>query len=247
MYQFQNGQKSMHPSTAAGYVIESMVNKAIEKKPGVKLQDTGLLEGTRPDVVIDHGAGIVGMLDITASNSAGHILSKKGNWLNHKNIPLVMESLYPSINFTTMDRQQLSEEDLQEIQAWLKESQAALELAEQEKERRKKEHLAEMQNGLQQQVNKLKGALQSIVYVQDDSKPVLRSDDRMQSNFKKCGWIVNFDSTLNVWGMERLSYDAWKEKGYSSAETDEAFAGLKDKLEKMTTSADSISFLANME
>jgi hypothetical protein len=96
MYQFQNGEKSMHPSTAAGYVIESMVNKAIEKKPGVKLQDTGLLEGTRPDVVIDHGAGIVGMLDITASNSAGHILSKKGDWLSHKNIPLVMESLYPS-------------------------------------------------------------------------------------------------------------------------------------------------------
>ncbi len=112
---FDEGVKDMHPSTAAGYVIESKVNDKICGWQGVELQATGMLKGTRPDIVLSDGNGSYGLLDITASDSTGHIFMKKGNWIRHENIIYVAELIYPSINFKTMEAITLTEEQEEAI------------------------------------------------------------------------------------------------------------------------------------
>ncbi|MDE7324422.1 MAG: hypothetical protein K2N73_17250 [Lachnospiraceae bacterium] len=133
-----NGKSTIHPSTAAGYVIENKVSNRIKNLPGLTLQNTGILEGTRPDIVLDSEStpGKKALMDITASKSVGHILLKKGNWLNHNNIIYVAELVYPSIDFETMapitltDEQEeqirqhamLRQEELQERQDWYRDN-----------------------------------------------------------------------------------------------------------------------------
>lgn len=112
---FDDGVKDMHPSTAAGYVIESKVNHRINGMSGVSLQATGILKGTRPDIVLNDGNGRYGLLDITASDSAGHIFNKKGNWTGHENIIYVAELIYPSIDFNEMGPITLTEEQEEAI------------------------------------------------------------------------------------------------------------------------------------
>lgn len=93
-------KKTMHPSTAAGYIIESKVTNRLDGTRGLNFQDTTLLSGTRPDVSIDLGDGDFGLVDITAQKSLGHIFDKKGNWGGHKSIPYVAEAWYPSMSFS---------------------------------------------------------------------------------------------------------------------------------------------------
>ena len=114
-----NGKYEMHPSTAAGYVIEGKANTKIRAQlSNVNLQVSDVMQGTRPDIQFQiPDKAIYGLVDITASNSAGHIFSKKGNWLNHQDIIHVSESVYPSINFESMNPITLSEEDIQQIKA----------------------------------------------------------------------------------------------------------------------------------
>lgn len=113
-HNYDNHIQDMHPATAAGYVIESKVTERIKNDPDVSIQVTGLLKGTRPDIVLENG-GQYGLLDITASNSAGHILLKKGNWTGHQNITYVAELIYPSINFGSMAPIALTQKQKEQI------------------------------------------------------------------------------------------------------------------------------------
>ncbi|TND04558.1 MAG: hypothetical protein FD123_3827 [Bacteroidetes bacterium] len=97
--ELKDGKKSMHPSTAAGYIIESKVTNRMASEPGFNFQDTDILPGTRPDVTIDLGDDERALVDITAQKSLGHIFNKKGNWGEHKTIPYVAEAWYPSMKF----------------------------------------------------------------------------------------------------------------------------------------------------
>jgi hypothetical protein len=108
---------AMHPSTSAGYVIEGKANaKIIGALSGVQLQVSDLMSGTRPDIVFKiPESEVIGLVDITASNSGGHIFNKKGNWTGHQDIIYVSESIYPSINFESMSPIMLSEDDLRKI------------------------------------------------------------------------------------------------------------------------------------
>jgi hypothetical protein len=115
-----SGEKyQMHPSTAAGYVIEGKANsKILAQLSNVRLQVADVMQGTRPDIQFQiPDKAIYGLVDITASSSAGHIFSKKGNWINQGNIIHVSESVYPSIDFESMSPITLSDEDLQQIKA----------------------------------------------------------------------------------------------------------------------------------
>ncbi|MCJ8210549.1 hypothetical protein MUY27_12595 [Mucilaginibacter sp. RS28] len=103
--EYKDGKKTMHPSTAAGYVIESKVTNRLAGQKGFNFQDTGLLTGTRPDIVIDlgntpDGTRQTALVDITAQNSLSHIYLKKGNWTNHKHILYVAEAWYPTPSFS---------------------------------------------------------------------------------------------------------------------------------------------------
>lgn len=114
--EFDKGNSLIHPSVSAGYVIESMVNAQIRLMEGVHLQVTGLLKGSRPDIVLKYD-DLLGALDITASNNVGHIFNKSGNWTAHENIIYVAELTYPSIDFREMGPVDLTpqqKEDLQE-------------------------------------------------------------------------------------------------------------------------------------
>ncbi len=125
---YDEGVQDMHPSTAAGYVIESKVNNRITRAgiKGVSLQNTGLLKGTRPDIVLENDNNKYGLLDITASNNTGHVLLKKGNWTGHKNIIYVAELIYPSIDFKNMRAIELTEEQEAQFSRYANERQNAL-------------------------------------------------------------------------------------------------------------------------
>ncbi|OCX52521.1 hypothetical protein BEL04_13765 [Mucilaginibacter sp. PPCGB 2223] len=98
--EYQAGNYSMHPSTAAGYIIESKINNRLAGEDGFNFQTTGMLNGTRPDIAVDLGDDQSALIDITAEKSLGHIFMKKGNWTNHGHIPYVAEAWYQSISFT---------------------------------------------------------------------------------------------------------------------------------------------------
>lgn len=109
---YESKVQDTHPSTAAGYVIESKVSSRIKDCEGLTLQNASILAGTRPDIVLEskYKSGKMALLDITASKSVGHILLKKGNWLNHDKIVYVAELTYPSINFDAMTAIKLTAE-----------------------------------------------------------------------------------------------------------------------------------------
>ncbi len=99
LYAFTNGKGGMHPSTAAGYVIEEYVNKKIENRPDIDTQNTTLMAGTRPDVVI-YADQKYGLVDITSQASLGHIFSKAGGWNRlTDNRRYIAESTYQALNF----------------------------------------------------------------------------------------------------------------------------------------------------
>lgn len=97
--EYKEGKKTMHPSTAAGYIVESKVTKRLSGLANFDFQNAKLMKGTRPDVVITLKSGNKALIDITASGSLTHIFNKKGNWTNHTAIPYVAEAWYPTIDF----------------------------------------------------------------------------------------------------------------------------------------------------
>ncbi len=106
------------PAAATGYIIEDVATEGFRTDPMVKLQDTTSMAGTRPDVVlVDAVRGKKGYLDITASDSAGHVFDKKGNWGLRA---YVTESLYPSLDLSDLDNQPLtlSEDDMAKVEEW---------------------------------------------------------------------------------------------------------------------------------
>ncbi|WP_293073528.1 DUF4157 domain-containing protein [Moorena sp. SIO4A5] len=132
--EYEDGKKVIHPSTAAGYVIEGKANVGIKALGSeFETQNTTLLKGTRPDVAIKLSTGNYALVDITAQKSAGHILDKKGNWTGHANIPYVAESIYPSINFDDpSSTKSLSDDEVEAAIKAAKESEDFKKLAEQE-------------------------------------------------------------------------------------------------------------------
>lgn len=118
--EFKSRNPTIHPSVAAGYVIESKVNNKIQDidwgNHRVTLQDHSLIRGSIPDISIRNSNEHYALLDITASNSAGHIFDKKGNWLNHDNIVYVAELIYPSIDFTMMKPMTLTPEEQERLE-----------------------------------------------------------------------------------------------------------------------------------
>jgi len=133
--EFDTNKTTMHPSTAAGYVIESKANVEIEKL-GYHTQNTSLLKGTRPDVAVPLKSKNYALLDITAWNSKGHILDKKGNWTGHKHIPYVAEVTYPSLNFggglKKANVKPLTEEQIKEALEFIRKKEVDIELMRQE-------------------------------------------------------------------------------------------------------------------
>jgi hypothetical protein len=103
---YQNsGGTSMHPSTAAGYIVEDITTHILEtwtaahsEEDKYNFQDTEIMGGiSRPDITADTEHRQKVLLDITSSASSGHILDKEGNWLS---FPHVAELLYPAVNFS---------------------------------------------------------------------------------------------------------------------------------------------------
>lgn len=87
---------------AAGYVIEDIASNEVKKAEGdkIELQNTSLMKGTRPDIVYNIDDNTSALIDITSVRQAGHIFKKKGNWVGHKNIPYVAESIYPTVDLS---------------------------------------------------------------------------------------------------------------------------------------------------
>ncbi|NER38118.1 MAG: hypothetical protein F6J93_29860 [Oscillatoria sp. SIO1A7] len=138
---YNDGDNHMHPSTAAGYVIEGKANVGIKALgPEFDTQNTDLLKGTRPDVAIKLKSGNYALVDITASKSLGHILKKKGNWTGHVHIPYVAESIYPSINFDDPSiTASWSEDEIEAARKAAEESAEAKKLADKERKEQQEE------------------------------------------------------------------------------------------------------------
>lgn len=98
-------------AAAAGYVIESKVNKRIRNWYGVSLQVHDILKNTIPDIQLSNSTGLHALLDITAERRQGHIQEKPGHWTGQQNIIYVAELTYPSINFNNMSRIELTPEE----------------------------------------------------------------------------------------------------------------------------------------
>ncbi len=215
-HQLDNGEKTMHPSTAAGYVIEGKVNSVIESWKGVSTQVTDALPGTRPDVSIDLGDGVFALVDITASNSAGHILNKKGNWLNHKNIPVVIESVYPSIDFSTMKKIKLSAEQLEQVHKRIAEDKEAKALAQAELQAQMEQAHTERQNVL---INKLSEAMMAFRVRKRGNRTELeiKKKGRTQALWNACGLVVEINTRAGFtdlgspkeWDAQRIPYADW--------------------------------------
>ncbi|AOX02092.1 hypothetical protein BJP34_24010 [Moorena producens PAL-8-15-08-1] len=167
--EYDEGKKVIHPSTAAGYVIEGKANVGIKALGSeFETQNTTLLKGTRPDVAIKLSTGNYALVDITAQKSAGHILDKKGNWTGHANIPYVAESIYPSINFDDpSSTKSLSDDEVEAASKAAEESAEAKRLAEQEwrdqqedlfneNQKKVKEHLEEVNRNIKRMARKRK-------------------------------------------------------------------------------------------
>ncbi len=138
------GVGSMHPSTAAGYIIESKVNNRLSGEADFNFQNSTLLPGTRPDITVDLGDEHTALIDITAGNSLGHIFNKKGNWANHGKIPYVSEAWYPSIDFTGK-AENLTPDQIRAAEAMAENRKALADLMRAEKIRQKTETFNEWQ------------------------------------------------------------------------------------------------------
>jgi hypothetical protein len=145
--------KAMHPSTAAGYIVEDIAGhvlkswydskrreKAKENKTKktrtplekhlIDLQDTDIMGGhSRPDMTaLTRGHGEQMLFDITSVESKGHIIEKyqpEHPETDWLQYPHVAEVLYPQINFADPNQTtpELSTKDLAAIQLKLLEKQ----------------------------------------------------------------------------------------------------------------------------
>ena len=107
----------------AGYLIEERTYQKLPKKDEVAWteQDTGILGGgTRPDITlpVEGRPGKVALLDITASNSQGHIFDKTPKWTESNKVVDSVEILYPSLDqptliATLLDKQSFTPEEAQ--------------------------------------------------------------------------------------------------------------------------------------
>ncbi len=100
-----------------GYVIEDMVTQGVSGAAGYSAQETH--GNARPDFVlrVQDQLGVIraGVVDITSSKEAGHVLQKDFNLANYA---YVAEAIYPSINFSNIKASNftLSAEDEELIQ-----------------------------------------------------------------------------------------------------------------------------------
>ncbi len=87
-------------STYFGYAIESITTVLLPNEfKGWKVNTQAARQGTRPDIVLmDQFNNDMAWLDITASNSRGHINGKAGGWSDPKKSPFAVEVSYPSQN-----------------------------------------------------------------------------------------------------------------------------------------------------
>lgn len=80
-----------------GYIIEDYITN---KVAGGNIQSQVVAGGARPDFVVTDAAGQRGVVDITSTSEAGHVLDKN---FSLNSYAYVGESLYPSINFADVD------------------------------------------------------------------------------------------------------------------------------------------------
>jgi hypothetical protein len=220
--QYDQGDKGMHPSTAAGYIIEGKVNNKLTKHAGegFDLQDAHLLKGTRPDIVFSLPGDQKGLVDITASNSVGHIFKKKGNWTNHVNIPYVAESIYTSIDFSDpSSTSPLTPEQIEEAIKRGQESEEWKAYVEQEMAAREERKFDTWQEEVVRSFND---------YVEEarfsDRSPYWRINRREQGVWDAIGLEVEIDESEEIWRiLRRDSYETWKSKYPSSLVNDLAF------------------------
>lgn len=188
--EYNNGEKTMHPSTAAGYVIEGKVNNKIKGHSQVDLQGTDMMKGTRPDIVINLTSGNYALVDITAQNSLGHIFNKKGNWTNHDNIPYVAEAWYPSIDFSDKKVTKLTKAQIEEASKMAQERKDVAELASKEFFEGRLKAYTEIQNSVGGELNRL------------DEETIANFTTRQKALFLGLGLEINIDGTF-----ARLNYE----------------------------------------
>jgi hypothetical protein len=109
--------------TVAGYLIEERTYQLLPPKDEVPWteQDTSILGGgTRPDIVlpVTGSPGKVALLDITASNSQGHIFNKRPAWTKSQKVCDSIEVLYASMDHGTLlnvmlEKQSFSPEEVE--------------------------------------------------------------------------------------------------------------------------------------
>lgn len=94
-----------------GYIIEDYITN---KVAGGNIQSQVVSGGARPDFVVTDSDGRRGVVDITSTGEAGHVLDKR---FSLSGFAYVGESLYPSINFNNVKASsfELTEDDLRLI------------------------------------------------------------------------------------------------------------------------------------
>lgn len=91
-------------SARAGYLIEERMYQLLPgaKRAGWDQQNTALIDGTRPDIVLPLSGDKFVCLDATASKSGGHIFNKTNAW-HDPQVTMAIEITYPSFDSQTLE------------------------------------------------------------------------------------------------------------------------------------------------
>lgn len=102
------GGQPQLPAAAFGYVVETLTELLYLPAPpsGMKVAPQQTRGGTRPDYILTKEGNDIAWIDITASNSAGHIEDKAG-W---NAIDSFVEVTYPSVNLADIKSASKSKE-----------------------------------------------------------------------------------------------------------------------------------------
>ena len=199
--EYDQGRKTIHPSTAAGYVIEGKANVGI-RKLGFQTQATGILAGTRPDVEISLKTGKTALVDITASKSIGHIFSKAGNWTGSTKIPYVAESVYPSIDFSDVKATPaLTDTEIERALQAVQENEERAKIAEQEFRDSQRERFFKIQSDLMERL------LMVIEQAKQKKKAVRFSERDAIAWTQEWGIVFKGGNPLNQESIETMKYD----------------------------------------
>ena len=225
--EYQDNKKTMHPSTAAGYVIEGKANEKI-KRLGYNIQQVGDIKGSRPDVTIPLSNGQKALVDITSEKSIGHIFNKAGNWTNHVDIPYVAESLYPSINFEDPSKTaQLTPEEREKASQLATKRQEDLELANRELLEQRQEKYTQLQN----EIKDMWQDLYDMAFSKKKNLTVTAAS-RQGKLWRAVGLSVNIDTQLGNCDVSKIPLPDF-EKEYSRTTPQESdIRDRKDWLDK---------------